>query len=179
MFSVCFSPSPLGQERSLCWTHMLSGVWCLPICLSQGLAGFSLLWPHSLRLGLSFLFLYNTLRAKPQWQNSTHRVSNYPAFPIRAVTSLCRNSIIAHSASAYLLSYTLLLPNNFVKHTHELQAPCFILSVYFEVLCFAAATSACLNLYSASALRGLSFSELQTSALLGQLESPLCFESLW
>lgn len=94
------------------------------------------------------------------------------------MTSLCRHSIIVHSASAYLLSYTL-LPNNFVKHTHELQAPCFILSVYFEVLCFAAATSACLNLYSASVLRSLSFSELQTSALLGQLESPLCFESLW
>lgn len=106
-------------------------------------------------------------------------MSNYPAFQIEAATLLCRNLIIMHSASAYLLSYTLLLVNNFVKHTHKLQAPCFVLSVHFEVPYLAASTSAPPNLYSASVLHRLSLAGLQTSGLLGQLKSlgqvPLCF----
>lgn len=87
-------------------------------------------------------------------------MSNYPAFQIQAVTSLCRNLITMHSASAYRLSYTLLLVNNFIKHTHKLQAQRFVRSVYFEVPYAAAATSAHPSPYSASVLHSPSLAGL-------------------
>lgn len=47
-----------------------------------------------------------------------------PASQIRAAAALCRNLIPMDCAAAYLLSCTLLLLNDFVRHTHtNLRCP--------------------------------------------------------
>lgn len=58
-----------------------------------------------------------------------------------------------------------------------------MLTVYFEVPCLAASSSACLNLCGAGVLHRLSLARLQIPGFLGQLKSsdqdPLCFARLW
>lgn len=161
MFPVCFYTYHYGRSSlcagQSCWVEIAvshpasSRDWVVLVFSSRSA------WDYLCHL--CFFMISCKWSTEHQWQNSTQRMWNYPAFQTQVATSLCRNLITMHSASACLLSYTLLMGNNFVKHNHSLQAPCFVLFVYFEMPCLAASTSAHFKLYSLNCTVQVSYTD--------------------